>query len=312
MSVRCPMSTIFARLVAAYGCEPDKRGEVHVDCPWCGKPPQRGQVHFSFSEAGCYCFVCGNGGSLAKLAQAVGMIKDDRPIPAPPKKTKPAPPKPYFWQSETTLQYITRLPVEERHRRWQVYKPVTLEMVEAYNLGVGVLPFSRCKHERLLVPLLENGNLVGIRGRRIGCDCPKWLSPAGNRTVLYNADRIQAGKPVFIVENAVDALLFTAMIAIPAVATLSISYWKDEWLELLRPAGLVVVAYDNHLPGNGGGKSEWLATHPHDIEPAGIRLVNKLNAAGIKARLFDWKDAPVGTDIGDLLKNRAGANNALV
>lgn len=57
---------------------PDKRGDFHADCPYCGKPAKKGQVHFRISPDGlCYCQVCQAGTSLSALADHLG-IKAER------------------------------------------------------------------------------------------------------------------------------------------------------------------------------------------------------------------------------------------
>ena len=57
---------------------PDTRGDFHADCPYCGKPAKKGQVHFRISPDGlCYCQVCQAGTSLSALADHLG-IKAER------------------------------------------------------------------------------------------------------------------------------------------------------------------------------------------------------------------------------------------
>lgn len=57
---------------------PDRRGDYHADCPYCGKPAKKGQVHFRISPDGlCYCQVCQAGTSLSALADHLG-IKAER------------------------------------------------------------------------------------------------------------------------------------------------------------------------------------------------------------------------------------------
>lgn len=56
---------------------PDRRGEYHADCPYCGKPAKQGQTHFTLSGDGkCYCQVCQQGTTLTALAEHLHI---DRP-----------------------------------------------------------------------------------------------------------------------------------------------------------------------------------------------------------------------------------------
>ena len=297
---------LLARLCDFYAARPDRRGEVHVDCPWCGKEAKRGQTHFSFSTRGYFCFVCGEGGEgLERLADHVGLHTPDdwTPPPAP----KPKPKRRYRWQDEIVSlveRWRTAPGVVEA---WQRYRPLSTEAIRANRLGLGVLPSSRCKHRRLLIPLVDfDGAVVGVRGRSIDCDCGRWLSPAGNEKTLYNWQALGHGQIVFLVENAADALLLTERMDAVAVATLSISYWGDGWGECIAEAEpeKVVVAYDNHWPAMGTHPDHWLEEHERLPLPACKRRWNDLTRAGVESQrleLYDWGDEPVGTDIGDIL-----------
>lgn len=66
------MSDLFDSLCHHYSQVPDRRGEVYVSCPFCGVESSRGNVHCSFSANGFYCFVCGTGCGLRKLAEYFG------------------------------------------------------------------------------------------------------------------------------------------------------------------------------------------------------------------------------------------------
>jgi len=302
------MNALFDALLRQHGVQPDRHGEAHVTCPFCGKEPKRGQVHFSFSERGGKCFVCGQGATLSKLAELWGH-GEPRPAPAP----KPRPARRAVWNWDALVAQYAANP--RRLEAWASYKPLPEDVIRARRLGLGTFPksLSKCQHERLMVPLYEDGRCVGIRGRSLGCSCGRWLSPLGSRCVLYNAEALSraAGRVVFIVENPVDALMLEQLHPhVVAVATLGVSMWQDTWTDLLRRCGArrVVVAYDNDVPGNGGtaaARAAWQARHGSLPMPGGIRLVNRLLEAGIPARLYDWGDAPVGADIGSVLQKTA-------
>lgn len=313
---------LFTRLRQYYGAEPDRRGEVHVACPWCGKEAIGGQTHFSFSKSGgAHCFVCGNGGSLQTLAREIGLDTGDDDWSPPKREPRPLRPrKRYWWQDhpDATLRRIIYLPIDERLRLWQKYRPqITRQMVEEHRLGYGKLPpmidyrnggyrpASKCQHDRLLVPLFDfDGQLVGVRGRSIDCDCGKWLSPAGNQATLYGWQALHSGATVVLCENAIDALLVTELTDAVGVATLSISYWRDEWLEYLVASEpvQVIIAFDNHWPGNGTRKAEWLRDHRVCPMPMGMKRFNDFQRAGLDVRMYPWQaDDPVGCDVGDVL-----------
>lgn len=308
------METSTFDLVHATLCG-DKRGhDYHADCPFCGKPAVRGQTHFSYSYFGYKCFVCGERGGLIPLAKHLQCSLTQLIARTPPPPKPPKPPARWLDNAAGLVAKYTAHP--ERVILWQDYKPVSEDTILRYNLGIGVLPASQCQHRRLILPIYdEAGRVVCLRGRAFECDCGKWLAAGGwtlDMLPLYNLNALPDGGVLWIVENPVDALLISPY---TGAATLSVSYWRDEWTAAMaekRPS-LVVVAYDNDLPGNGGAWrrdemiAEWAkrqieaGKRPLIPEARGVWLVNRLLANSINAVLYDWKDAPHKADIGSLL-----------
>lgn len=223
---------LFADVLNKYNWSADRRGEVHVNCPKCGREPKQNQVHFSFSVKGGKCFVCGWAAPLEEVAVQLGAI--------PPHLLKTVqqdysgskgPKKPAAWTRDPEAYLADYLKAPDRLDRWQQYKPdISLESITRWELGVGVLPASRCKHRRLIVPARVNGKVVAIRGRLFkqngcdcearkakglkpvcmeGCDCAKWLTAGSSETVLYNAGMVVPGETrvIIICENMLDVIL---------------------------------------------------------------------------------------------------------
>lgn len=324
------MSDLYQTLIHTLHAEQDRKGEWHCPCQFCGKPSTPKNPHHSFNEQGFYCFVCGEGGSLKKLADQAG-ITEETPRPILP---KPAPKKQDYipdWKKNPTI-YLRRLCRDyEVYPKWREYKPLSSKIIESHLLGYGVLPASKCKHKRLIVPLIFEQKLYGFRGRAIDCDCGKWLSSYGSEGILYNSeillkdtayysfgDSERKTEPVLIVENPIDALMLEER-GLKSVATLGVTMWKDEWTEMIKSTNpkLVVVVYDKDLAGNGASNeaeyqemvAAWKAKNPKAREvpvPNGIKLVNRLSEAGVNARLYRWEESlPFKTDIGDLLCTKA-------
>lgn len=306
------MTDYFSLLCQHLNIAPDRRGECHVTCPSCGKEPKRGQAHFSFSEKGAHCFVCGLDIGLKALAGHYGLT-DGSPV-APLPRVEAAPQYHYdileHEPDRLAAQYAAH---PEAVARWQAYKPLPAEVITRYQLGYGRLPrySSRCQHERLIVPLLgSSGHVVGFRARSAGCDCGKWLSPAGSQMVLFNMATLafSAGEQLWIVENPIDALLLEQRYPVKAVATMGVTIWHDEWTHWIVAAKprRVVVAYDHDVPGNGGTpemRRRWAEEHNGKVMPSnGARLANTLLTAGLPAVLLPWpEDAPEKADIGQVL-----------
>lgn len=306
--------------------------DYHCDCPFedCRKPAKPGQTHFSYSHKGYCCFVCGRRGTLRQLVEILRL------------ETKPAPRSRTVYhdrQPHTVIADFGRLANRcEQHKNrialWQAYKPLAPETITAYRLGVGTSRcMNGCTHERLMVPLIAEGKVIGMRARAISCNCTRWISPAGSKLVLYNGERLQVGpgmgfasgkRPtascvLFIVENPIDALLLEERYPwLVAVATLGIAIWQEHWTDILRRLRFhgIIIAYDNDVWGNGGNSAaqlEWQKANPGRSlpTPAALRLQAKLAAAGIHAELFVWpRDLPSGTDIGSLIQ--AGGDMPLI
>jgi len=305
---------IFTKVCNIYNVVPDRKGEAHIPCPNCGKRSQRGQTHFSFSEKGGHCFVCGYDVSLKELGKRNGIHTTTHKSYARFSIEDPVP----NWKEHGQRFLKIFKSHRDLKKHWQNYKPVTNEMISEYDLGFGKLPMSRCNHYRLIIPIFNNGKIVDFRGRANSCDCIKWLSPKGMKVKdlpLYNYHRIKNKSVVFIVENPIDAILINNMTTFSGVATYSTNFWNESWITMLssKNPDIVIVAFDNDLGGNGGAKSrrtqieKWQNDNPSctNIPQAnGPKILKRLKYAGFKSYLYDWKNAEPKMDFGILLKNQ--------
>jgi len=321
---------------------PDRKGEHHIDCPFCGMEAMyHNSPKFSFSSNGYHCFACDAGGSLKNLAEHMRVESREsfiQPVPIK-RQPKPIPERPkWLGIDRDTYLRCWQQDIEQAFSQWQNYKKLSLRTIQRYCLGYGRLPKpSKCPHNRLIVPIFNNGKLACIRGREIDCNCGKWLVSGGFRVddlPLYNSWLIEKNDIVVICENPIDALMVKDNLAIArkvidqmpnriasslaekgtdfalvGVATLSVSYWCDGWLEPLRKASMVAVAYDNDLPGNGGGQNrekfieQWKKEKGTNKtpRPMGLELANKLRKGRIPHVVFDWGNSPNKLDIGEFL-----------
>lgn len=307
-------AALFYELIHFVREQPDRRGYVAIDCPRCGKEARHGETHFNFGEAGGMCFVCGYRPTLWQVAADVGYQETDRIIPNLPRKPKKQKPR-YTpdWLGIKPKEYHdsfkTRGP--EVEAAWKKYKPLTSGQIMVNCLALGILPGSKCRHQRLILPIFDDGDrLTCLRGRRIECDCMKWTTSGGwkmDSLPLFNFWSLEREQPVLVCENPVDAIMVGN-----AVATLSVVYWTDKWSEQLhsvRP-GPIVIAYDNDLPGNGGAWNRkhmielWRDGDPNRPIPKanGPKLANRLIAEGFTVKLWDWKGAAHKADIGDIMR----------
>lgn len=327
-----PSTALLSRLSGYW-----QRKEYHADCPFCGKPPKRGQIHFSLFCSkqkgwGYKCHVCGRGGGLLGLEDYFGLRepRDDADQaterPVTPHQTIPAQrnaPKWQIYHNDTIERLCSNL---RRVERWQAYKPLSLESISRWRLGVGVLPASRCKLSRLVVPVFDNGQLVALHGRAYRDDDhdTKWLTSAGSRKdVLFNAEYLAPGKTVIICENLVDSIIaMQDRDDVVAVASGGVA-WAGENLErwvtqiAASQPKHIIVWLDNDLAGQASGAvyarlmREWLAEMrqrvatgkipkiPPRPQPTGPKIANALLQAGQRVHLYQWPaSAPPKADLG--------------
>lgn len=309
------LDTLAARLDA--GLRHDRR--YHATCPFCDKPAKAGQKHFSFCDRGYSCWVCEAQGSLATLALHLDVPGD---YTAPVRRAQ-EPPRPKRWQSDPERILSGFCASLDRVTRWQAYKPLTLDSINRWRLGVGVLPSSRCQHRRLIVPVFNDGRIVAFHGRAFlpGDPDAKWLTSGGSsKQVLFNADLLRPGAVVIVVENFVDAIL--AMQIEPSIVAVcgGGASWQSAWTAQIaqsRPRQ-VLIWLDHDLAGNGSRwhyqelVADWRARNPraqHVPQPAGPEIANELLSAGTPARLYEWpRGTPPKADIGwALMQDRRAA-----
>lgn len=318
------LDAIYERLRDVFpGVRPDHKGEIWITCPVCGKEDK----HASFSAKGFYCFHCGARAGLVGLAGMVGLnLEQGTYNPVRSAKFAPAPvvERRIPWQeADRAAGLLTRyLAAPEREDAWAAYKPLSMATLNRYQFGYGQLPMQDergwrlSKHNWLIVPLFASGKLVGLRGRNLGHDGPKWISASGTSYVMWGIEDVRPGDNVVMVENPVDAaLLMERYPEYKGVALNGAGTWKQDWTAQLaaRRPSAVLVALDNDLAGQATGAmyerllAEWRAEHADRPnlpapQPAGPRIANRLRAAGVNAVLFHWpQSAPAKHDIGALI-----------
>lgn len=300
---------LFERLVIYHQIGTDRRGEAHIRCPNpdCPNPePKSDAVHFSFSAKGGKCFVCGEGWSLHRLAAI--WLGDDyattnplaraADLPAVVAKRRRAD-YPALWIGQSVEWYASRYQKRlDLLQCWQGYKPVSLDSVASWKLGVGRLPFFDedrkrwywSKHQKLVVPVFRNGKLIALRGRAFSPDDPtsadgsgkKWMNATGVTTCLFNGELIRPGDSVLVVENMIDAILIMQFAdearrvagmgsrLVAVASTAGAGTWRPTWTAHLASMDLaeLVVALDNDLAGQPNKETlplaiaQWKAKHP--------------------------------------------------
>ena len=325
MSAGAATTALFDSLCTQLHAEPDRKGEVWIDCPSCGKDKK----HFSFNETTGHCFACDYSGSISQIAALLNICAENKPV----KARRTAPQRPEYWQRNPEPWLARYCEAFDRISRWEAYKPLSLDSLARHRLGVGKLPIwseKQCRwydypHRRLIVPVFNNGVCVAFHGR--ACDPAdsgaKWLCASGSdKKVLFLTRPIKQGDTLVLVENYVDAILASEAAPDAVYAALGGASWQEQWTAQIaasRPAR-ALVWLDHDLAGNGSRyhEAELLALWRHGVEarraakpelaarpfpkppePRGPKIANDLNAAGVATQLYVWKrGTPLKQDLG--------------
>lgn len=304
------MLDLFEMVHGDLGGVPNGRGWYDATCPFCGKEYKERQTHFGYSGTSYRCFVCGAGGNLKELADHLRL--DTREV-KPVRRHDPVAAKPVArWRRnpDRLLEQYHSHP--DLYGAWFSHKPLKRETVDRFGFGLGRLPYLRRgteddwymdDHNRLIVPLYHDGQLVGIKGRAIEANDkgPKWISASGSLLPPFGLDSLKPGKVIWIVENYVDAAwMMQENPEFYAVGLGGVTNWKPSYsFEVARAKPkLVIVALDNDLPGQAQGElrkrleAEWRAdpNHKGQSPPASeaVKRVREFREMEVPVEMFDY------------------------
>lgn len=108
--------------------------------------------------------------------------------------------------------------------------------------------------QKIIIPYLEYGQPVAIRGKQIG---GKYLSLPGSHSRLYGHDSVRGQDSVIITAGEFDAAVLQQL-GFNAAGAPGENQWKGEWTELLVDAKRIYIMFDSDTAGKAG--AEKLAT----------------------------------------------------
>jgi hypothetical protein len=111
----------------------------------------------------------------------------------------------------------------------------------------------------IVIPWLIAGNVWRVNIRRPAGE-PKYISPAGWKNGLYNADALTADKPALMVEGEFDALLLQQEQGdvVPVATGTNTGSRRERWIEALAVCPTVLVTFDPDKAGRQARKY-WLS-----------------------------------------------------
>lgn len=126
---------------------------------------------------------------------------------------------------------------------------ISEEVAARFSLGTVSDPHQGHEmHEGWIsIPYLTANDLcVGFKFRRLDDFKPKYGSPAGQKTHLYNVSDVLLDSPYIVVcEGEFDTIITSGVLGIPAVGIPGVQAWKPHYPRLLLGYDTIFVAGDN-------------------------------------------------------------------
>lgn len=96
------------------------------------------------------------------------------------------------------------------------------------------------------------GHCVGFKFRRLDDGKPKYGSPLGQKSHLYNVSDITLDTPSIVVcEGELDAIVLSGLCNIPAVGVPGVTAWKPHFARLFTGFDTVYIVGDNDVKEDG-------------------------------------------------------------
>jgi DNA primase len=177
---------------------------------------------------------------------------------------------------------------------------ISEEVAARFQLGTITEPMNG--HESyegwISIPYITaSGSCVGFKFRRTDEGKPKYGSPTGQKSHLYNVCDITIDSPrVVVCEGELDTVITSGVLGIPAVGVPGVAAWKPHFPKLFAGYETIYVVGDNDVKEDGSNPGAEFAK----------RVANEVMNSVIVT-------LPAGMDINDYyLANGADATRALL
>lgn len=183
---------------------------------------------------------------------------------------KPKPPKPAVSISMAAVQYWHDTMPAARRWYW-TQRGLTDATIDRFLLGFD--------GSRYTIPALYRGVPFGVKRRQSEIAdkfSDKYVSVAGSRVGIFNADVLWTSRDVIICEGEIDAMLLSQVGYNAISSTGGAGTWRAQWATLFAGVPNIVILYDNDEAGRNGAllvrstlARARIATYPDGIKDAG-------------------------------------------
>ena len=143
---------------------------------------------------------------------------------------------------EATLAYLAERGISET-------------IAARYRLGTIVDPHNGHEAHKgwLSIPYITAlGLCVGFKFRRLDDGKPKYGSPLGQKSHLYNVADLTLDIPTMVIcEGELDAVILSGVCNIPAVAVPGVAAWKPHYSKLFTGYDTIYIVGDNDVKEDG-------------------------------------------------------------
>ena len=156
-------------------------------------------------------------------------------------------------QREVATRYADR--IDEATLKYLEGRGISEEVAALYSLGTVTEPAPGHElHEGWLsIPYITAMNhCVGFKFRRLDDGKPKYGSPLGQVSHLYNvSDITHRSARIVVCEGELDTVLVSGVLGLPAVGCPGVAAWKPHYARLLAGYDTVYVAGDHDVKEDG-------------------------------------------------------------
>lgn len=154
---------------------------------------------------------------------------------------------------EAATRYADR--IDEATLKYLSGRGISEEVAALYRLGTVTdpLPGHEMHTGWLSIPYITAmEHCVGFKFRRLDDGKPKYGSPVGQSTHLYNvSDITKRSARIVVCEGELDTVIVSGVLGLPAVGCPGVQNWKPWYARLLAGYDTVYVLGDNDLKEDG-------------------------------------------------------------